>query len=49
MMVNICGKCDYLKDKQYCERLGIECRFNSPICEYYIKRGKDGSNSKDGR
>ena len=43
-MVNNCGKCDYLTDNMYCERLNGEMRKNSPICEYFIKRRKNGSN-----
>lgn len=41
-MVNNCGNCDYLNDELYCERLGVECRINSPICEFYVKRGRNG-------
>ena len=43
-MVNICNKCDYFKES-YCERLGVSCKFNSPICEFFIKRRK--KNGKD--
>lgn len=47
-MVNICGKCDYYCEK-YCERLGVKCMFNSPICEFYVKRRskRNGVVSKD--
>ena len=47
-MVNICFKCEYCKDDLYCERLGIHVRVNSPICEFYVKKGrKNGSRDKD--
>lgn len=48
-MVQICRKCTYYKEEQYCERLGVHTGRNSPICEFYVKGGKDGSNNKNKR
>lgn len=47
-MVNICGKCGYFNEG-YCDRLGISWRFNSPICDFYVKRRseRNGGVSKD--
>lgn len=40
-MVNICMKCAFWNNNEYCERLGIRAKRNENICEYYIKnRGK---------
>ena len=46
-MVNVCLKCCYFRRDGYCERLGIRCGLNSPICEFYVKRRKrDGCGDK---
>lgn len=47
MMVNVCLKCSYFMQDGYCERLGVHCGVNSPICEFYVKRRKNGSNNKN--
>lgn len=36
-----CGECDYCNEKMYCERLLGYMRYDSPICEYFIKRRKN--------
>ena len=47
-MVNICMKCAFYNNRNYCERLGVRVRHNEAICEYYIKyRGNRDGESGD--
>ena len=46
-MVNICMKCGFFNGDEYCERLGVRCKHNDRICEFYVKRRSNDEDCGD--